>query len=101
MSIPVHRINDDRVCGAVTVVSGNTTVYANGTNNGLIAVDGDPNSHGAGGLIAHSKNFYCEGKLVVNHTADSAHPDNLCPPEPHCTPSTAEGSPDVWVGDPV
>lgn len=98
MNIPVHRVGDDRVCGAVTVLNGNTTVFA---NNQLIAVDGDTNSHGSGELIAHSNHFYCHGILVVNHTADSAHPDNLCPPEPHCTPSTAEGSPDVWVGDPV
>ena len=46
MTIPVHRITDARVCGAVTEQAGNSDVFA---NNLLVAVDGDPNSHG--GLI--------------------------------------------------
>ena len=45
----VHRDGDGRICGATTIVSGNSTVYA---NNKLVAVNGDPNSHGGGGLIA-------------------------------------------------
>jgi hypothetical protein len=92
----VHRDEDPRVCGAETVVSNQSSVYANGK---LIAVDGDPNSHGAGELIAHSNNVYVEGLLVVNHTPDHAEPDLLIV-IPHSDPYTDGGSPDVFVGDP-
>lgn len=98
MTIPVHRDTDSRTCGATTTVSNQSTVYA---NNLLIAVNGDPNSHGAGNLIAGCKEVYVEGKLVVNHTPDSSSADNLCPPlgGDHCGPDTAQGSPTVFVGD--
>jgi hypothetical protein len=36
---------------------------------------------------------------VVNHSPEPASPDNLCPLPPHCNPLTAEGSPNVFVGD--
>lgn len=100
MSIPrrIHRDTDRRRCGARTVVVKQSTVYANGL---LVAVDKDPNSHGAGGLIADCNEVYVEGIMVVNHSADNSAPDALCPPigEPHCNPATAQGSPDVFVGD--
>ena len=98
MTIKVHRHTDARVCGATTVVQNQSTVFANSL---LVAVNGDPNSHGAGGLIAACKNVYVESILVVNHSPDSAAADERCPPdgEPHCTPSTAAGSPNVFVGD--
>lgn len=96
MTIPVHRHGDARICGATTIVSGQSTVFANGK---LISVDGDPNTHGGGALNASAKNVYCEGILVVNHTADTASPDALCPVPPHCGPSTAQGSPDVFTPD--
>ena len=96
MTIPVHRHGDARICGATTVVSGQSTVFANGR---LVSVDGDPNTHGGGALNASAKNVYCEGILVVNHTADTAAPDALCPIPPHCGPSTAAGSPNVFTPD--
>ena len=82
MTIPVHRDTDPRVCGAITVVANQNTVYANGL---LVAVDGDPNSHSAGGLIATCNNV----------------PDTLCfiIGPTHCAPATAGGSPNVFVGD--
>jgi len=92
----VHRDEDPRVCGAITVVTNQSSVYANGL---LIAVHGDPNSHGAGGLIAHSKDVYVEGLKVVNHTPDLAVADLLVVLL-HNSPNTAGGSPDVSVGDP-
>ena len=94
MGIPVHRHSDSRVCGATTVVSNQSTVYANGL---LIAVDTDPDSHGAGALIASAKNVYIEGLLVVL-LGDNAQPDSLCPlvGPPHCNPYTTSASPNVY-----
>ena len=96
MSIPVHRDGDLRICGATTTVVNQSTVFANGK---LIATNGDPNSDGGGGLIASCKNVYINGILVSNDSPDSAEPDSLCPIPPHCSPSTAQGSPNVFVGD--
>ena len=91
-----HRHGDARICGATTIVSGQDDVFVNGV---LQAVHGDPNTHGAGNLIAGSKDVFVNGTLCVNHTADESLPDNLCPIAPHCGPSTAAGSPDVFIGD--
>ena len=95
----VHRHDDARVCGATTVVTGNTTVYA---NSKLIAIHGNANSHGAGALTAGSNSVFIGGVAVVNHTPDGAAADDLCIPigPPHCGPSTAAGSDNVNVGDP-
>ena len=93
----VHRDTDSRSCGASTVTAQAKNVFANGL---LISIDGDPNSHGGGALAAGSKNVFIGGTLVVNHTPDGAAPDALCPvAPPHCAPVTAQGSPDVNVGD--
>ena len=92
----VHRHSDSRVCGATTVVSGQSNVYANSL---LISVNGDPNSHGGGALSAGSRRVYINSIAVVNNTPDGAAADSLCPIPPHCAPITAGGSPDVYVGD--
>jgi len=92
----VHRHSDSRVCGATTVVSGQSNVYANSL---LISVNGDPNSHGGGALSAGSRRVYINSIAVVNNTPDGAAADSLCPIPPHCAPVTAGGSPDVYVGD--
>lgn len=94
----IHRHSDPRSCGATTVVVGQSNVYANGL---LVSVNGDPNTHGAGELIATSNQVYVNNKLVVSHGPDAANPDGLCVPlgEPHCSPDTAGGSPNVFVGD--
>lgn len=96
MTIPVHRITDSRVCGAETTPAGNSDVFA---NNLLVAVNGDPNSHGSGGLIAHSNEVYADNILTVNHTADNANADDIVVP-PHDNPATSQGSPNVFTGDP-
>ena len=92
----VHRHSDSRACGATTVVSGQSNVYANSL---LISVNGDPNSHGGGALSAGSRRVYINSIAVVNNTPDGAAADALCPIAPHCAPVTAGGSPDVYVGD--
>jgi uncharacterized Zn-binding protein involved in type VI secretion len=94
----VHRHSDERACGATTVVSGNGTVYA---NNLLVSVNGDPNTHGDGTLIAGSNRVFVQGIAVVNNSADGSNPDALCIPlgGAHCAPVTAGGSPNVFVGD--
>lgn len=94
----VHRHNDPRTCGATTIVVGQGNVYA---NNKLISVDKDPNTHGGGTLNAANNSVYVNNKLVVNHTPESANPDSLCVPVggAHCNPRTANGSPNVFVGD--
>ena len=93
-----HRHGDARVCGATTIVSGQSTVFMNGV---LQSVNGDPNTHGAGNLIAGSKNVFAGGKLCVNNSADSAAADGLCPSAggTHCAPATAGGSPNIFIGD--
>lgn len=96
MSIPVHRDTDLRICGHRTVVKGQNNVYANGL---LVSVDLDPNNGAGGNLYAKNNNVYVNGKLVVNHSPELAAPDGSCPAAPHCSPMTAEGSPDVFVGD--
>lgn len=94
----IHRHGDLRTCGATTVVSGQSTVFANGM---LVSVDGDNNTDGGGALSAGSNNVFINGKAVVNNTPDGAAPDSLCPVPggPHCAPDTAQGSPNVNVGD--
>ena len=94
----IHRHEDARTCGATTVVSGNTTVYA---NSKLISINGNVNSHGAGALTAGSGDVFIGGIAIVNNTPDGAAADSLCIPlgGAHCSPSTAAGSPDVNVGD--
>lgn len=92
----IHRHGDSRVCGATTVVQGQSSVYV---GNELVAVDGDPNSHGGGALNAGSNSVFVNSKAVVNHTPDTAAADSLCPIPPHCGPDTAGGSDSVFVGD--
>jgi len=94
----IHRNTDSRICGAATVVVGQSSVYANGL---LVSVDGDPNTDGGGNLSAACKNVYINGKMVVNNSPDNAAPDSLCPIPggPHCAPATAGGSSNVFVGD--
>lgn len=89
-----HRIDDARSCGATTVASGNTTVYVNGK---LRAVEGDPNTHGNGKLIATvGHTVFVQGKKVIVE-GDNASPDGLCPRPggEHCNPKAVGKSGDV------
>jgi len=93
----IHRQDDNRACGATTVVTGQSTVYA---NNKLVSVNDDPNTHGGGSLNAGTNKVYINNKLVVDDN-DSASADALCPPlgGAHCAPSATSGSPNVFIGD--
>lgn len=93
---PIHRDRDRRICNHLTVVVGQDDVFANFK---LVSVDRDPNTGGGGNLNAANNNVYANFKLVVNHTPEPADPDGSCPASPHCNPMTAEGSPNVFVGD--
>jgi uncharacterized Zn-binding protein involved in type VI secretion len=70
----------------------------------LWAVEGDPNTHGGGELIAaNPQTVFIDGIPVIEHS-DPANPDSLCVPlgPPHCNPATANGSGTVFVyGNPV
>lgn len=92
----VHRHTDCRVCGASTVVAGNSTVFC---NNLLVSVDGDPNTHGGGPIGASTNQVFVEGLMMVEN-GDGAAPDALCPPlnGAHCGPATCSGSPNTFVG---
>lgn len=86
-----HTDGMARACGAITTVVNQTTTFVKGR---LWAVIGDPNSHGAGGLIPTGNTVFVEGKRVIVNTPDSASADNLCIPfnGAHCAPLTAQGS---------
>ena len=75
-----------------------------GTSSGAIVsiVVGSGGTITSFGLTAGSDSVFIGDVAVVNHTPDGAAPDSLCIPigAPHCSPSTAAGSPDVNVGDP-
>ncbi len=89
----IHRNGDPRACGATTIVSGQSTVFA---NQKLVAINGNLSSHGAAALNAGSKNVFIAGVAVVNNTADTASACGI----PHTNTQTAGGSPNVNVGDP-
>ena len=92
-----HRNGDSRVCGAATIVTGQSSVFVNGR---LWSVDGDPNSHGDGPLSASVSSVRIAGKPVIVNAPDSAGPDALCfiVGPPHCSPDTADGSGNVNAG---
>lgn len=89
-----HRHGDGRICGATTVVSGQSTVYVNGQ---LWAVAGDGNSHGGGALSPSGSTIEINGKKIIVNAPDGAAADSLCPIPPHCGPSTSGGSGDVFA----
>ena len=79
----IHRNGDSRSCGASTVVVGQSFVYDNGR---LVSVDGDPNTHGGGGLNA-SSHATINGKRIVK-VGDGSAPDLA----PHPSSSAVSGS---------
>lgn len=94
-TLAAHRDTDLRVCGATTVVIEQSSVYVNGK---LWAVDGDPNSHGDGILLATLANeVYINNKKVCLDT-ELANADDLCNSNDHCDPFVTEGSSDVFTG---
>jgi zinc D-Ala-D-Ala carboxypeptidase len=63
----------------------------------LWAVQGDPNTHSGGQLIAENPQTVFVNSIPVIEHEDPAQPDSLCPASPHCNPKTAEGAPSVFV----
>jgi len=92
-----HRITDDRFCGGLTVEKGNSTVHVNGL---LWAVEGDPNDHGAGDLIAvyGTKNVFVNNKKVICAIGDKAEPDNANHPAPPTDPKGSSNNVIVYGG---
>jgi uncharacterized Zn-binding protein involved in type VI secretion len=75
MSFKAHRQDDLRVCGAKTVVVGQSTVTINGK---LWAVLDDPNDHGSGNLEnTTGSSVTITGKPIIVHGPDLAKPDDL------------------------
>lgn len=58
----IHRHGDLRSCSATTIVEGQSNVYANGK---LISVDGDPNTHLGGDLIASGTTVFINNINVI------------------------------------
>jgi uncharacterized Zn-binding protein involved in type VI secretion len=67
-----HKQNDQRNCGATTIVTGQNFVTIDGK---LWAVEGDQDSHGGGALIA-TKTFVKINNKKVIVDGDNASPDN-------------------------
>lgn len=86
-----HRNGDSRFCSATTIVQNQSTVYV---NNKLWAVEGDPNSHGAGNLnaVTGAKNVYIENKKVIVAVGDTAEGDNQDHPKGSTNPSSSSGN---------
>lgn len=63
----------------------------------LVATEGDPNTHGGGGLIAGNPQTVLINNIPVIEYSDPAVPDSLCPLPPHCNPASASGSENVFV----
>ena len=63
MAAGAHRNTDSRACGATTVTAQAKNVYVNGL---LWSINGDPNSHGGGNLIAATKNVFIGGGSFIN-----------------------------------
>jgi len=91
----VHRDTDFRSCGATTIAS-QSVFYVNGL---AVAIEGDTDSHGAGGLIASETSLFIGGARVIV-IGDQAVPDNLCDIQhtAHCDPYAVNGSPNFFIG---
>jgi len=91
----VHRDRDNRTCKAKTNVTGQSTVFVNGQ---LVSVQGDPNTHIKGELLADvgSGTLFVNGKLVVLD-GSGAKPDRRRHRFP-ADPKADGGSPDVFGG---
>jgi uncharacterized Zn-binding protein involved in type VI secretion len=92
----IHRQDDSRACGATTIVTGQSTVFAGGK---LISVDGDQNTDGGGALSTSHGSITINGKGIIV-VGDSAALDDLCIPigGAHCAPNASSGLDTVTVG---
>ena len=93
----IHRQDDARSCGALTVTK-NNRVRANGN---FISVEGDTNTHGGGALRAtQTAGKVRVGGIPVIILDDPASPDSECliPGSAHCNPKASSASPNVRAG---
>lgn len=70
-----HRHNDPRICGAATIVVGQSTVFV---NSRLWAVKDDICTHGNGQLINTGTTVFIAGLPVIVHYPDPAKPNDYC-----------------------
>lgn len=91
----IHRNQDNRFCGALTTVVGQSNVYVNGK---LWAVENDPETHGNGQLVATygQKNVYINGKHVICAVGDSAVADNALHVPPDTYPKGHSSNSNVY-----
>lgn len=91
-----HRHGDSRLCGATTVATKQDFVTIEGK---LWACNGDPNTDGAGNLIA-TETWITIGGIPIIVVGNHASPDGLCPIPggPHCDPIATGFSDLVDVG---
>lgn len=90
-----HRFDDQRVCGATTIVVEQSTVRVNGK---LWAVENDLSSHGLGQLkpVTGAQNVRINGKKVICAVGDEALSDGAGHVGPGLT-NPLEKSPNVFV----
>lgn len=92
MAFKAHRNGDLRACGAKTTVIGQNNVFV---NDRLWAVEGDTNTHAAGGLIPTKRTVFINDKPVIVHTPDKAKVDGLG--HDNTIDETNEGSGNVFA----
>lgn len=63
----------------------------------LVSIQGNPNTHGGGALIADNPQTVAVVSIPVIELIDPASPDSFCPIPPHCNPESSSGSPNVFV----
>ncbi len=89
---------DTRICGALTDVGNQSTVFV---NDQLWAVRGsgcNHSAHPAGALInTTGDTVFVESIPVIVHGPDHAFPNDFHPLSPHCDPYTNSGSPNVFA----
>ncbi len=90
----IHRQRDSRTCGAST----NTRIPNVRVNGRFISVDGDTNSHGAGGLKSSISRVRAGGINIIVQ-GDNASPDGLCPGGSHCNPRASSASHNTRAGN--
>lgn len=96
-----HRNNDARYCGALTIVTNQSTVYV---NNELWAVHGDRDTHITGDLIAaygpKTANVEIENIKVICAPGDHAQTEPVPPyhPPPATWPKQASTDTYVYTG---
>ena len=67
----LHRNNDLRECGATTIVTGQSTVFAGGE---LVAVVGDESSHDGGAFLDNVRTIFINSLRVIG-VGDDAEDD--------------------------